>query len=101
VQPLGLGLAGLTAFAALELHTRKPLLNVSRLGERGVGGGGLMMLAASAVVSGSFLLTSIYGVATGIRPRRPRQRRRPLTHAIRPVPRTALGRRVARLECGS
>jgi EmrB/QacA subfamily drug resistance transporter len=63
LQTLGLGLAGLvglTAFAALELHTPKPLLNVSRLGERGVGGGFVMMLAASAVLFGSFLLTSIY-----------------------------------------
>jgi len=62
-QTLGLGLAGLaglSAFAALELHTPKPLLNVSRLGERGVGGGFVMMLAASAVLFGSFLLTSIY-----------------------------------------
>ena len=62
-QTLGLGLAGLAglvAFAILELHTRKPLLNVSRLGERGVGGGFVMMLAASAVLFGSFLLTSIY-----------------------------------------
>jgi EmrB/QacA subfamily drug resistance transporter len=54
------GLAGLAAFAALELRTRKPLLNVSRLGERGVGGGFTMMLAASAVLFGSFLLSSIY-----------------------------------------
>jgi EmrB/QacA subfamily drug resistance transporter len=62
-QTLGLGLAGLaglSAFAALELHTPKPLLNLSRLGERGVGGGFVMMLAASAVLFGSFLLTSIY-----------------------------------------
>src|SRR3954466_1048802 len=62
-QTLGLGLAGLaglTAFVALERHTRKPLLNVSRLGERGVGGGFVMMLAASAVLFGSFLLTSMY-----------------------------------------
>jgi hypothetical protein len=62
-QTLGLGLgglAGLAAFAALELHTRTPLLNITRLGERGVGGGFLMMLAASAVLFGSFLLTSIY-----------------------------------------
>jgi EmrB/QacA subfamily drug resistance transporter len=62
-QTLGLGLAGLAglaAFAALELHTRKPLLNVSRLGDRGVGGGFVMMLAASAVLFGSFLLTSMY-----------------------------------------
>ena len=51
---------GLAAFAALELHTRRPLLNVSRLGDRGVGGGFVMMLAASAVLFGSFLLTSIY-----------------------------------------
>jgi MFS family permease len=62
-QTLGLGLgglAGLAAFAALELHTRTPLLNITRLGERAVGGGFLMMLAASAVLFGSFLLTSIY-----------------------------------------
>src|SRR5215207_3398163 len=62
-QTLGLGaagLAGLAAFAALELHTRNPLLNVSRLGDRAVGGGFLMMLTASAVLFGSFLLTSIY-----------------------------------------
>jgi len=62
-QTLGLGLAGLVGlatFAAVELRTRKPLLNVSRLGERGVGGGLVMMLAASAVLFGSFLLTSIY-----------------------------------------
>ena len=63
VQTVGIGIAGLVglaAFAALELHTRKPLLNISRLGERGVGGGFVMMLAASAVLFGSFLLTSIY-----------------------------------------
>ena len=62
-QTLGLGvagLAGLAAFAALELRTRTPLLNISRLGDRGVGGGFVMMLAASAVLFGSFLLTSIY-----------------------------------------
>jgi EmrB/QacA subfamily drug resistance transporter len=62
-QTLGLGfsgLAGLAAFAALELRTRKPLLNVARLGDRAVGGGFLMMLTASAVLFGSFLLTSMY-----------------------------------------
>src|SRR5829696_4090594 len=62
-QTLGLGiagLAGLATFAVLELHTHNPLLNISRLGERGVGGGFVMMLAASAVLFGSFLLTSIY-----------------------------------------
>jgi EmrB/QacA subfamily drug resistance transporter len=63
LQTLGLGsagLAGLGVFAAMERRTRTPLLNISRLGERGVGGGFLMMLAASAVLFGSFLLTSIY-----------------------------------------
>jgi hypothetical protein len=63
MRTLGLGvagLAGLGAFAALEARTREPLLNVSRLGERAVGGGFVMMLAASAVLFGSFLLTSIY-----------------------------------------
>ena len=62
-QTLGLGtsgLVGLTVFAALELRTRKPLLNIARLGDRAVGGGFLMMLTASAVLFGSFLLTSIY-----------------------------------------
>ena len=62
-QTLGLGLAGLAglaAFAALELRTRTPLLRVSRLGDRAVGGGFVMMLAASAVLFGSFLLTSMY-----------------------------------------
>ncbi len=62
-RTLGLGLAGLIGlggFAALQSHTRTPLLNVSRLRERGVGGGFVMMLAASAILFGSFLLTSIY-----------------------------------------
>src|SRR4051794_21571204 len=41
-QTLGLGLGGLlglAAFAILEIRARTPLLNVSRLRERGVGGG--------------------------------------------------------------
>jgi EmrB/QacA subfamily drug resistance transporter len=62
-QTLGLGaaaLAGLAAFAALELRTRRPLLRVQRLGDRAVGGGFVMMLAASAVLFGSFLLSSLY-----------------------------------------
>jgi EmrB/QacA subfamily drug resistance transporter len=62
-QTLGLGaavLAGLAAFAALELRIRKPLLRVQRLTDRAIGGGFLMMLAASAVMFGSFLLTSLY-----------------------------------------
>ena len=62
-QTLGIGaagLAGLGAFAALELRTPQPLLRIQRLGDRAVGGGLLMMLAASAVLFGSFLLTSLY-----------------------------------------
>jgi EmrB/QacA subfamily drug resistance transporter len=60
---LGIGaaaLAGLAAFAVLELRTAKPLLRVQRLGDRAVGGGFLMMLAAAAVLFGSFLLSSLY-----------------------------------------
>jgi EmrB/QacA subfamily drug resistance transporter len=56
----GAGLVALAAFAALEVRTGRPLLKVQRLAERGVGGGMLMMLAVSAVLFGSFLLSSIY-----------------------------------------
>ena len=62
-QTLSIGaaaLAGLIAFAALELRTARPLLRVQRLADRAVGGGFLMMLAASAVLFGSFLLSSLY-----------------------------------------
>jgi EmrB/QacA subfamily drug resistance transporter len=62
-QTLGLGvggLAGLAAFGALESRTDKPLLKVSRLRQRSVGGGFLMMLTASSVLFGTFLLTSMY-----------------------------------------
>jgi EmrB/QacA subfamily drug resistance transporter len=62
-QTLGISAAGvvvLLVFGALELRTANPLLKVERLGERAVGGGMLMMLAVSAVLFGSFLLSSIY-----------------------------------------
>src|SRR3954453_22130531 len=62
-QTLGIAaaaLAGLAAFAALELRTARPLLRVRRLGDRAVGGGFVMMLAAAAVLFGSFLLSSLY-----------------------------------------
>jgi EmrB/QacA subfamily drug resistance transporter len=62
-QTLGLGtaaLAGLALFAALELRTHPPLLRVQRLTDRAIGGGFLMMLLASAVMFGSFLLSSVY-----------------------------------------
>lgn len=53
-------LAGLGVFALLELRTDQPLLRVQRLRDRAIGGGFLMMLAASAVMFGSFLLSSLY-----------------------------------------
>jgi EmrB/QacA subfamily drug resistance transporter len=62
-QTLGIGaagLAGLIAWGSLELRTSQPLLRVQRLADRAVGGGILMMLAASAVLFGSFLLSSLY-----------------------------------------
>ena len=62
-QTLGLGaagVAGLVAFAALQLRTAQPLLRIQRLADRGVGGGSLMMLAVSAVLFGTFLLSSLY-----------------------------------------
>jgi EmrB/QacA subfamily drug resistance transporter len=62
-ETLGIGaaaLAGLAAFALLELRTDQPLLRVHRLRDRAIGGGFLMMLAASAVMFGSFLLSSLY-----------------------------------------
>jgi EmrB/QacA subfamily drug resistance transporter len=62
-QTLGLGLAGLAglaAFAVLERGTRRPLLRVQRLADRAVGGGFLLMLIASAVLFGMFLLSSLY-----------------------------------------
>jgi len=63
MQTLGIGgaaIAGIAAFAALELRTRQPLLRVQRLTDRAIGGGFVMMLAASAVLFGSFLLSSLY-----------------------------------------
>ena len=54
------GLVGLIAFAAMEAGTVQPLLRVQRLADRAVGGGLLLMLIASAVLFGMFLLASIY-----------------------------------------
>ena len=62
-QTLGLGLAGaagLAGFAFLERRTSQPLLRVQRLTDRAVGGGFLLMLIASAVLFGMFLLSSLY-----------------------------------------
>jgi MFS family permease len=58
VQTLGVGTAallGLAAFAALERRTTRPLLRVERLADRAVGGGFVLMLAASAVLFGTFV----------------------------------------------
>src|SRR5215207_1534592 len=62
-QTLGVGTAsllGLAAFALLELRTAEPLLRVQRLGDRAIGGSFAMMLAASALMFGAFLLSSLY-----------------------------------------
>src|SRR5688572_13780309 len=54
------GLAGLAAFAAFERRTDAPLLRVDRLVDRAVGGGVVLMLAATGLMFGLFLLTSLY-----------------------------------------
>jgi EmrB/QacA subfamily drug resistance transporter len=62
-RTLGIGvaaLAGLGVFAALERRTARPLLHVERLADRAVGGGWALMLLASAVLMGTFLLVSVY-----------------------------------------
>ena len=63
VQTLGIGLAGLAGlavFGVLERRALEPLLRVERLADRAVGGGFLLMLIASAVMFGTFLMTSLY-----------------------------------------
>ncbi|MGZ4179654.1 MAG: MFS transporter [Solirubrobacteraceae bacterium] len=54
------GLAGVAAFVAYERRAVSPLLTVARLRDRAVGGGFVVMLAAAAVLFGSFLLSSLY-----------------------------------------
>ena len=54
------GLAGLAAFAAFERRNATPLLRVDRLVDRAVGGGLFLMLAATGLMFGLFLLTSLY-----------------------------------------
>jgi EmrB/QacA subfamily drug resistance transporter len=56
----GAGVAGLLAFAIVELRTTAPLLRIDRLADRAVGGGFLMMLSAAAALFGTFLLVSLY-----------------------------------------
>jgi predicted MFS family arabinose efflux permease len=56
----GAGLAGLLCFVLVELRTKNPLLRIERLRDRAVGGGFAMMLAASAALFGTFLLSSLY-----------------------------------------
>ncbi len=62
-QTLGfalVGLVGLAAFAVLETHTETPLLKIRRLGDRAVGGGLFLMLAAAGSIFGLFYLCSVY-----------------------------------------
>src|SRR4051812_33897704 len=62
-QTLGIGgaaLLGLAAFGLLESRSARPLLRVERLADRAVGGGFALMLAASGVLFGTFLLSSMY-----------------------------------------
>ena len=44
----------------LERRTAQPLFRIQRLADRAVGGGFLLMLIASAVLFGMFLLSSLY-----------------------------------------
>ena len=53
------GLAGLTAFVLLERDAVEPLLRIERLRDRAVGGGFALMLLASAVMFGTFVLASL------------------------------------------
>lgn len=57
------GLAGLVAFVASERRVALPLLRVQRLADRAIGGGFVMMLAATAVLFGSFLLAGTHVVS--------------------------------------
>lgn len=62
-QTLGIGASGLLAlavFAAIERRSSVPLLRVERLVDRAVGGGFLLMLVASSVMFGTFLMASLY-----------------------------------------
>jgi EmrB/QacA subfamily drug resistance transporter len=54
------GVAGLSAFAAIERRTDTPLLHIERLADRAVGGGLFLMLAAAGSIFGLFLLSSLY-----------------------------------------
>jgi EmrB/QacA subfamily drug resistance transporter len=54
------GIAGLGLFSVVEGRARTPLVVIARLRERGAGGGFAMMLIASSVLFGTFLLSSMY-----------------------------------------
>jgi EmrB/QacA subfamily drug resistance transporter len=60
VALIAAGLAGLALFGLWERRAAQPLLRVERLADRAIGGGVAMMLAAAAVLFGSFLLVSLY-----------------------------------------
>jgi len=54
------GVMGLAAFAVLESRVESPLLEIGRLADRAVGGGLVLMLAATASMFGLFFLCSVY-----------------------------------------
>lgn len=62
-RTIGLGMAavlGLTAFALFERRSAHPLLRVELLADRAIAGGWVSMLLGTAILVGSFLLTSMY-----------------------------------------
>ena len=54
------GIVGLGLFAISERHTDTPLLRISRLADRAVGAGLVLMLIAAGLIFGLFLLCSLY-----------------------------------------
>jgi EmrB/QacA subfamily drug resistance transporter len=57
---VGTAAAGLLAFGLHERRVARPLLRFDRLADRAVAGGATLMLLASAMLIGSFLLASVY-----------------------------------------
>ncbi len=57
---MALGLAGVVAFAALELRTRHPLLDIGLLGRRTIRGVVLAMFAAQFVITGFIVYLATY-----------------------------------------
>jgi EmrB/QacA subfamily drug resistance transporter len=60
LAPLGLALALLGAFVWRERTARVPLVRLAMLAERSFSGGLVLLVAASALLAGSFFITSLY-----------------------------------------